>query len=219
MNIIQTWKSKDIPAHYQPFIDSVRTHNPDWNYMLFDDDDIMTFVKTKMSKYYNLFMHLPQKIQQIDFFRYLAIYYYGGVYIDLDLYVTQSFDTLYYDNMDMCKFPVELHSITDTIITSQGFTQLIGNYAFYAPPKHPFIKQIIDNIECQRITDANIKIAQGENSDPPSQVRVYCTTGPVLVTQTYIDDSSLAVSILTPDTNDDNCFGNFGVHMCYGSWK
>ena len=34
-------------------------------------------------------------IQKIDFFRYLAIYYYGGIYLDLDMDINVNFDQLY----------------------------------------------------------------------------------------------------------------------------
>jgi len=218
-NIIQTWKTKDIPEHYQKLVDNVKSNNTHWNYMFFDDNDIENFVKTKMPKYYNVYTHLPQKIQKIDFFRYLAIYYYGGVYLDLDIQLTKPLDDLYYDSPNICKFPIEIQNATDHLLVSQNFPKLIGNYAFYSPPKHPFILKIIENIECQRISTENIRIAQEENSDAPSQVHVYCTTGPVLVTQTYIDNSDMSIILLNPTTTGNNCFGDYGKHLCYGSWK
>ena len=45
---------------------------------------------------------LSNKIEQIDFFRYLAVYYYGGVYLDLDILLEFSLDELY----DSHKFPI-----------------------------------------------------------------------------------------------------------------
>ena len=128
----------------------------------------------------------PHKIQKIDFFRYLAVYHYGGVYMDLDILLHKSLDSIIGDP-NLCKFPIELKNINDTIITRNDFYSLIGNYAFYAPPKHPFIKKLIDNIASGRITMDDIKLAQSTNGDPDDQVEVYCTTGPIMVTQTYID--------------------------------
>jgi mannosyltransferase OCH1-like enzyme len=172
-----------------------------------------------MPEYYNVFVNLKHKIQQIDFFRYLAVYYYGGIYMDLDVENTKCLDDLYYEYPDQCIFPIELQNITDTIISSQGYTNLIGNYAFYSPPKHPFLKAIIDNIVCQRISHENILIAQSENGDPPSQVYVYCTTGPLLVTQTAIEYGVHSIILLSPSPYEPNCFGDYGIHRCYGSWK
>jgi mannosyltransferase OCH1-like enzyme len=149
----------------------------------------------------------------------LVIYYYGGVYLDLDVELLLPLDKLYYDCDNDCVFPFELYNITDSIITSQGYNNLIGNYAFYSPPKHPFIRQIIDNIVCQRISPENIKIAQEQNGDPPSQVYVYCTTGPLLVTQTFIDCGVNSVSLLATEDCQPNRFGYIGIHHCLGSWK
>lgn len=219
MNIIQTWKTAQLEPYYQANVDNIRRLNPEWNYVFFTDEDIILFMKNEMPEYYNTFVHLTHKIQQIDFFRYLVIYFYGGVYLDLDIEITMSLNNIYYEYTDQCVFPVELQHITDSIITSQGYTNLIGNYAFYSPPRHPFIKRIIDNIVCQRISPENISIAQKENNDPPSQVYVYCTTGPLLVTQTLIDHGIHSIMLLEPFPYRSNCFGEYGYHHCYGSWK
>jgi mannosyltransferase OCH1-like enzyme len=85
MNIIQTWKTKDIPIDLFNYIEKIRTLNPNCNYMFFDDNDIDKFMKSTKPEYYECFCNLTEKIQQIDFFRYVAIYYYGGLYLDLDI--------------------------------------------------------------------------------------------------------------------------------------
>ena len=47
MNIIQTWKTKDIPVRYEKLIQSVINHNPKWNYLFFSDEDIKEFIDNK----------------------------------------------------------------------------------------------------------------------------------------------------------------------------
>ena len=226
MNIIQTWKTKIVPHHYRHFVNKIKTFNPTCNYMFFDDNDIAEFIQNKMPEYSNTFYGLSGKIQQIDFFRYLAVYYYGGLYLDLDIDVNQSFATLLDDDsVNKCIFPVELKNIGDAIITVQQFYKLIGNYAFYAPAKHPFLKLIIDNIVTQRITDETIRIGQMTNGDDARDVYVYYRTGPMLVTQTYIDykesrtQAEDSVILLEPTPYKPNCFGKYGKHCCYGSWR
>jgi len=78
MNIIQTWKTNNIPHEYHHNIENIRQLNPEWNYVFFNDDDIVDFIKEKMPEYYTVFVNMKHKIQQIDFFRYLAVYYYGN---------------------------------------------------------------------------------------------------------------------------------------------
>lgn len=217
MNIIQTWKSKDLPHYYIPFYHNVMKHKGNWNYMFFDDNDVTEFVKTKMPEYYEFFTSLSVKIQQIDFFRYLAIYYYGGVYLDLDINVEEDFnDLLAYD----CAFPIELKNINDPLLLKKEQNFLIGNYAFYAKPKHPFIKHIIDNLVQPKISLADIQTGCLFNNDPSSQVFVYYTTGPILVSYSYatfIDKH--AVKLLQRTPFEENSFGKYGIHKMYGSWK
>ena len=219
MNIIQTWKTNDIPIQYIPFIESVRKHAKDWNYLFFTDNDIENFMNNIMPQYKDTYDNLRYKIQQIDFFRYLAVYHYGGVYLDMDMFLYDNLDSIL-KNPDTCKFPVELEDINDTVITRSDFFSLIGNYAFYSPAKHPFLKQIIDNICNSRMTIADIKLAQTTNGDSAKEVFIYCTTGPIMVTQSYIDYGKLPdVELLTPSPYQPNFFGNYGKHCSYGSWK
>ena len=51
MNIIQTWKTKDIPEYLKPFQKNVLKYKSNWNYLFFDDDDIILFFKEKMPDY------------------------------------------------------------------------------------------------------------------------------------------------------------------------
>jgi mannosyltransferase OCH1-like enzyme len=217
MNIIQTWKTTEIPEHYKNFVNKIKTMNPRWNYIFFDDDDIIHFMKSTTPEYYETFLNLSGKIQQIDFFRYVAIYYYGGMYLDLDIDIINAFDDIDYEK---CIFPIESKNPVDEILVSQSVS-LIGNYAFYAPKRHPFLKNIIENIVNQRIPNETILTAQKNHTDDSRDVYVYYRTGPILVSQTYVDfglaDDS--VMLIAPEPYMDNCFGKYGYHRCYGSWR
>ena len=48
MNIIQTWKTTDIPDQYINLVQSVVDHNPKWKLMFFSDKDIIDFIETQM---------------------------------------------------------------------------------------------------------------------------------------------------------------------------
>lgn len=219
MNIIQTWKTKDVPAYYQSLVQKIKTMNPQWNYMFFDDADIIEFIKTKTPEYYETFSNLSGKIQQIDFFRYLAVYYYGGVYVDLDFEAVWSFKD-FIDVKTSCIFPIELKHPADDLLKQQN-SCLVGNYAFYSPKGHPFLKTIIDNIVEQRISNHIIECAQKTCTDDKRDVYVYYRTGPILVTQSYIDysEKNNDVVLAEPSPYQDNCFGRYGHHLCYGSWR
>jgi len=220
MNIIQTWKTKIVPLHYQEYVNKIKNMNPTWNYMFFDDDDIINFMKNTAPEYFETFCNLKEKIQQIDFFRYVAIYYYGGIYLDLDIDIIHPFDDI---KMEKCMFPIEVKNAGDEILKSHGIP-LVGNYAFYAPKGHPFLKKIIDNIVIQRLPDDIIENAQKNHTDDSRDVYVYYRTGPILVSQSYLDfvtsnEANSGISLIEPNPYIDNCFGKYGFHRCYGSWR
>ena len=70
--IIQTWKTNIIPNKYKSDIQSVKQFNPDYQYLFFTDEDIDYFLKKNYPEYYKSYVKLPIKIQQIDYFRYIA---------------------------------------------------------------------------------------------------------------------------------------------------
>ena len=218
MNIIQTWKTKDVPVYYHGYINKIKILHPQWNYMFFDDQDIIEFMKSIMPEYINLFNNLPYTIQKIDLFRYLAIYHYGGVYLDLDMDINLNFDDLF--NINVCSFPIELKNINDHVLKMQNNDILIGNYAFYSPPRHPFLKKIIDNIVHPVISHKDISIAQSQHTDNPRDVFVYHTTGPILVSYTYNTfDNKDNINLLEMNPFKINCFGSYGHHRSHGTWK
>jgi len=218
MNIIQTYKTADIPHDYKPFVDSVKQHNPDWNYMFFSDEDIVTFFKIQAPQYYETFCKLKYKIQQLDFFRYCAIYHYGGVYLDLDIMIHKSLNDI---DLSKCMFPLESRKNSDEMLQRHNYHGLVGNYAFYAPKNDPFIKLLIDNVITPRVSEEDLTLAiQNFERKGGSGITVYIyyTTGPVLVTQSYLDYGK-NIHIAEPDTWENTSFGNYGKHHAVGSWK
>ena len=221
MNIIQTWKTNEIPLVYSKFIEKIRLHGRNWNILFFTDEDIIKFIERVYPEYLEVFTNLEYKIEQIDFFRYLAVYHYGGLYLDLDMLIESNLDSIL-DDPTKCKFPIELQNVRDTYLLKQKFSNLIGNYAFYAPRKHPFLKQIIENIVNPRLTAKDIEDVLSTNGDSREQVNVYCRTGPILVTQTYIDCDETEkdkIVLIKPTPFIEERFGRYGIHGCYGSWK
>ena len=101
--IIQTWKNKDT-SRFKALQDSVKNYNPDFEYKFFTDDDIIKFLEENYPSYLIIYNELPIKIMKIDFFRYIAVYHYGGFYLDLDVECHKSLEPL---TKYSCVFPIE----------------------------------------------------------------------------------------------------------------
>ena len=215
--IIQTWKNNDIPDKYKNDIKSVRKYNSDYTFMFFTDDDIETFLKNHYPNYYLTYLKFPVKIQKIDFFRYVAIYHYGGFYFDLDITGLYPLDDLLdYD----CVFPVDTNIVKEKCVRKRytkycekGMNILLGQYAFAAKPKNNFIKTIIDTIH----NNINTYVDDFKENGHTLQY-VYSSTGPDFVTDVYIDYNNKSdIHILEYDAHQ--YFGKYAKHNYYGTWK
>jgi hypothetical protein len=67
-----------------------------FEYILWTLSSALDFI-VKHYPYFQSFFtkKLPYNIVKCDFFRYLVLYHYGGLYMDLDFYILEPFDRLY----------------------------------------------------------------------------------------------------------------------------
>lgn len=215
--IIQTWKTKVIPPKYKNDVKSVKKYNSDYKFLFFSDDEIDYFLKENYPKYFISYNKLPVKIQKIDFFRYIAVYHYGGFYFDLDITALYPLDELLnYDSI----FPIDLH-LTPKMCIKKRFKKychknvkiFLGQYAFGAKPHNEFIKLLIDTIH------NNIdKYVEQYSKNGKTLQYVYSTTGPDFVTDTYFNyKNKKSIHIL--EFEHSQYFGKYAKHNCYGTWK
>lgn len=221
--IIQTWKNNNIPVKYKNDILSVKKYNSDYKYIFFSDDDIEKFLKENYPEYYKTYVNLPVFIQKIDFFRYIAVYHYGGFYFDLDMKAYYPLDgILQYDSV----FPVD-QIITDKLCNrirykkycEQNMKILLGQYAFGAKPKNEFIKLLIDTIH-NNLNNYILQYGKIKDNKKKSiqHQYVYSSTGPDFVTDMYIKyNNKKTVHILEYPMSQ--YFGKYAKHNYYGTWK
>ena len=83
-----SWKTKDILEDNHPLITNgvgrLQQMNPDWKFVVSDDDDIEQYLKNNLtSKGYELVRNV-HIVQKSDLWRLFKIYNEGGLYIDID---------------------------------------------------------------------------------------------------------------------------------------
>lgn len=212
--IIQTGPNKMNPK-YKSYVDLMKKKNPTFKCMYFNDDDIEVFLKKNYPNYYETYKKLPVFIQKIDFFRYIAVYHYGGFYFDLDIKMLKGIDEPLLNHS--CIFPVDEYitysfNIFDRYKSffEKNNNFLLGQYAFASIPRHPFIKKLIDNIH--KNIDSLVK-----NVDN-TELYVYKSTGPDYVTNEYINyDSKTQIYII--NNGKRQYFGDYAKHDYFGTWK
>ena len=85
--IYQTWKETSFDAidtKTSVLMNSWRQLNMDWEYKLYGDDECREFVKEYHPDALAAYDMLPKPVERADFFRYLVILSFGGVYADVD---------------------------------------------------------------------------------------------------------------------------------------
>jgi hypothetical protein len=221
--IIQTGKSSDLPLVSKAAAANLRLLNPDFEYLFFNDAQVNEVVTEVFPDYRIVFDSFPRPIQKYDFFRYLAVYHFGGFYFDLDVFLASCLEELL--NFG-CVFPFEELTLNVFLRQEYGMDWEIGNYAFGAVAGHPFIHAIIKNcVRAQKDptwTEAMMKpIPRMFRED----FYVYNTTGPGLISRTLAEypDAAEEVKVLFPKNVCDSAnwhrFGTFGVHLMEGTWR
>ncbi len=213
--IHQTWKTNIIPGKHQKFVIKVKALNPEWTYKLWTDKDNDDFVKKEYPEFYQTFTGFSRNIMRADVIRYLIMYKFGGVYLDLDYEVLKPFD-----------FRKENIVLPMAISVNNGDSEnMLGNFFLASVPGHQFWKDVISDLK----------------NNPPvvtDYTQVIETTGPGLLTRIYYNNTYN--DVYTPDTivynpiplDHINTIGyrkkyiekirnngvSLGIHYTWGSW-
>jgi hypothetical protein len=156
--IYQTYPGKQLPPDILSNVTRLQSINPGWAYKLFDDSEIVDFIK---DNYPNEILEAYLRINpeygaaKADLFRYLLIYKFGGVYLDIKSTVNRPLDEILCDDDRFILSHWENREgdqyagwgLYPEIEDSAGEYQ---QWHIIASPMHPFlgavIQQVIRNI-------------------------------------------------------------------------
>lgn len=97
--IHQTWKTKDLSGKYEKYSNEWKALHPNYQYILYDDEDLLNLVKVYFPDYLNFYKNtISSNIERVDFARYIMLYAHGGIYADIDTRPVKSFDPLLIEN-------------------------------------------------------------------------------------------------------------------------
>lgn len=142
------WLSgEDYPNLVQKCIDSWKRTMPDYEIMLWTSEnfDFNTSVFARQAYFKRKWAFAA------DFIRLWALYNYGGIYLDSDVYVFKSFDKLL-DN--------QVFSAIENCIEESGFTVNIEAAVIGSIKGHPFIKDCLDYYQDREFINIDGSLAQ-----------------------------------------------------------
>tara|TARA_R110000744_G_scaffold303743_1_gene412335 strand:+ start:30 stop:752 length:723 start_codon:yes stop_codon:yes gene_type:complete len=85
-------KIEEIPL-FNTSSKRIQEFNPDYEYKLWSEKECEDVVKENLPQHYDFYKSMKFKIQQIDYMRFVLLYVYGGIYIDLDLIPIRKLDS------------------------------------------------------------------------------------------------------------------------------
>lgn len=141
-NIFQTFYTKKIPTPIVEIIDKLKQNNPEYNYYFYDDDEIIEFIKNSYTKeILNVYNKLQIGAAKADFWRYLILYKFGGVYIDLDSKINIPIDNI-------------INKEDKALITRERNPNSFVQWCLFFEQNHPIlkltIKKVIENINSKQ---------------------------------------------------------------------
>ena len=157
-NIFQSWHTTNLHPIVKKNINKFKNINPEYKYFLFTDKDMDNFVyKYFPGEFADCYYKLNIIVAKVDFCRYLVLYNFGGVYLDMDSNIKRSLREL-------------IKNDDNAIISSEGNFLYYVQWALIFSKNHPILKKTIDLII------QNIK-----NNTYPNNI--HKMTGPTVFTQ------------------------------------
>lgn len=186
-NIFQTYRTKvGLPPEIEQNIAHLKQSNPEYTYRLFDDADIKEFI---LEYYGEAIWGYYQRISPVygaaraDFFRYLLVYQFGGVYLDIKssldrplrevLLAEDRFILTHWDNLPGGQYEgIGIFSEVSSLPRGEYI-----QWAIISVAGHPFLRAVI--LQMLRNIDEYNPFQHGAGL-----WGVLRTTGPVMYTKT-----------------------------------
>jgi mannosyltransferase OCH1-like enzyme len=177
---------KTLEPIFSDNISSLTAINEGWDIVLYDDKDIYSFISSNYDKdILDSYLTINPRYgaAKADFFRYLLLYRYGGVYLDIKSTATRKLDEVIRpDDSYLLSYwankkgePYEGWGIHGKIGVRGSF-QEFQQWQIVAAPEHPFLERVIMNVN-RNIKDYNVLVdGVGKNA-------VMNVTGPIAYTK------------------------------------
>ncbi|MFD1912484.1 glycosyltransferase [Halodurantibacterium flavum] len=148
--IHQTWRDHDLPEP-RHWPESWKKLNPEWEYRLWTDADLLDLVRTYYPELEELYLSYPRPVQRADMGRYLILHHCGGIYADLDTECLIPLDPLAADSrVVLAEEPIE-HRYNGIPL---GMDRLFFNGVMASPQGHPFWGHVIATlVRCRHARD------------------------------------------------------------------
>jgi mannosyltransferase OCH1-like enzyme len=150
--IIQTDNKNKIPQLIYDNLKQILEHNPEYDYRLITDEEAIVILKNNFDeRTLAAFQQLKLGAAKGDFIRYIALFLYGGVYLDLDASINMNLN--------------EIIDPQDEFIFFINGDRNLEQFCFAIRPRHSLMELIIKEM-----------VNRLEKREP----HIFLATGPIL---------------------------------------
>lgn len=174
-NIIQTVPDKTkVSNEIKENMLKLKHMNPNWNYYLYDDNEIMSFITSNYPELLPSYLKINHAYgpARADFFRYLIVFHIGGVYLDSKSGIIKPLDDILLPS-DTFVFQLSGNYVHPVDIKYFNGKEL-NQWFIVSTARNPIIKKVIDDM-LKNINDP-------ENIDYYGKLGVLRLTGPIMYT-------------------------------------
>jgi mannosyltransferase OCH1-like enzyme len=132
----------EFPEKYKKYQQTWLDNNPDWLYVLWDDNMSNQMVEKHFPKLWKVYSKYPTGVQRCDAFRYCLLYRYGGLYVDMDTKCLKPITPLFSSGPWSKKSLIFFEASN-----APSFYKLkTGNFAMYSLPGNEFWEKLMKEI-------------------------------------------------------------------------
>jgi len=178
--VYQTWHSgEDVPIQYQEIMQHNKKMNPGYRFVLLDD--------VELNRFFRMNHEIPKDVKKLffnvnphygparaDIFRYVVVYLFGGIYLDIKIRCLVPFDDwILATDEYIFSYWEEFFYQKNVIKNKNGEMQ---NWFIISKPRHEFLWQIL--LHLSMLARRDLKFFYGKKD-------VLATTGPIMCTQIF----------------------------------
>lgn len=143
----QTWKTDAMPAKHAEQLASWRRFHPHWHFEFWDDHRSRALLGRHFPGYATAFNEMSG-IKRADVARIAALHEFGGVYADIDVEASRSFDELLDAAADVHAGVLlgEENAVHAVLLERRLTVRLVSNAVMASAPGHPFWLEVLDAI-------------------------------------------------------------------------
>jgi len=208
-NIIHTWNDKNINTELSYPIRVIKALNPEYNYILCDENDRKEFIKNNYDiNIYDAYNKLKPGAFRADLWRYCYLYKYGGIYCDIKMVFRKSFNSF-------------IKSRTELILGKAMYNDGVNNGFMACFSNEPLMKLAIDT-SVDRIENNYYGVSSLDITGPVMLEYCFNKLYGVSSSQYIENPNNKILMVRYNDINNYNCFlynNNLIAHTYFSTYR